>query len=577
MFTPIFARLIVDEVFVPSAPESAAPESAAPESATPESAAPEALDAANTGEAARLLALFLVGIAGVTTLRAASIYGRNSFLELYSQRVLRDLRQRMYEHIQSLSFEFFHRTRTGELMARMTSDMEAIRGLLVLGIMHGAVGLFYVVASATILFSINVPLALVSLAATPFLAVTTVRFRQAMRPRFQAIRDQHSRLNAQVQENISGIRVVLSFMRSGFELEKFRQENHGLTLRRNEAVRVWARAMPLIEFFSGIATALMLFFGGMFVVQGQISLGTWVQFNGYLWMLVLPMRMLGDLVNQYSLSATSAARVFEILDEESTLPPPANPKRPKRLSGEVEFRNVVWRPGGRTVLDGVSLHVPPGSTVAVMGATGSGKSSLVNLLTRFYDPDEGEVLVDGIPVRDMDLATLRSNIALVAQETFLFSETMYNNLTYGRRGAPIEYVRHVAAQTQAHEFIRSMSDGYDTVVGERGVGLSGGQKQRASIARALVKGAPILVLDDSTSSVDMETEGLIHDALRDLAGKTTTFVIAHRISTVKDADQIIVLDEGRIVQRGTHDELAGSEGPYREILLVQHAANGKGA
>lgn len=517
----------------------------------------------------RLLVLLLAGVAAATLVRAASIFGKNMLIETFSQRVLRDLKQSVFDHIQGLSFHFFNKTRTGELMARLTNDMEMIRTFLVLGIVHGATGIFYIVISAVILFTINWQLALVSIAAAPFLFFASMRFGRTIYPRFQAIRAQYSTLNTVVQENISGIRVVKSFFRYDHERDKFRHVNHGLSSRRNEALEVWAVFMPIIEFLSGISSVFMLFGGGWMVINGSISLGTWVQFNGYLWMIVMPMRMLGEVVNNYSLAAASAERVFEILDTEPLITSASDAITPVSVRGEVEFRDVWWSADGQQILKGISFKARSGSTIAIMGATGSGKSSLVHLIPRFYDPDRGAVLIDGVDAKTLNLNVLRDNVGLVAQETFLFSETMYNNITYGRRGAPPEFVQRVAAQTQAHMFIRSMAAGYETVVGERGVGLSGGQRQRTSIARTLLKESPILILDDATSAVDMETEALIQRALQNLDHRVTTFIVAHRISSVKHADEIIVLGDGEIIERGTHDELVAAGGEYATIYAIQ--------
>jgi ATP-binding cassette, subfamily B, multidrug efflux pump len=518
----------------------------------------------------RYLALLVAGMAMATAVRAGSIFGKNMLLETFSQRILRDLKQSLYDHIQRLSFHFFHNTRTGELMARMTNDMEMIRVFLVLGVMHGATGLFYVVISAAILFTINWQLALVSIAAAPFLLMTTVRFRRSVYPRFQAVRAQYSNLNTAVQENISGIRVVKSFMRYDHELEKFQHENRGLTKRRDQALDVWATFMPIIEFLSGISAALMLLVGGRMVINDVISLGVWVQFSGYLWMIMMPMRMLGEVVNHFTLATASAERVFEILETDPHIESAPGAITPFAIKGDVEFRNVSWSADGTPVLKNVSLHAKAGATIAIMGATGSGKSSLVHLIPRFYDPDEGAVFIDGVDAKMLTLPVLRENVGLVAQETFLFSETMYNNIAYGRRGAPPEFVQRVAAQTQAHMFIDSMTAGYDTVVGERGVGLSGGQRQRTSIARTLLKEAPILILDDATSAVDMETESLIQKALKNLDHRVTTFIVAHRISSVKHADEILILANGEIVERGTHDELIAAGGEYAAIFELQY-------
>jgi ATP-binding cassette, subfamily B, multidrug efflux pump len=523
-----------------------------------------------------LLLVLVAVIVGASVVRGACIFLRNTFVEIYSQRATRDLKQRMYDSIQAQSFGFFHRTRTGELMARMTNDVEMIRGLLAQGLMQGATGVLFIAGSAAILLVLNWQIALLSMVAAPPLFWATFRLRRKLHPAITEVRAQFSRLNTAVQENISGIRVVKSFMRHDFELGKFRRENEGLTARRNESVGIHARFIPAIEFLSGISSAVVLLVGGWMVIHGRISLGTWVQCNGYLWMLVQPMKTLGDVANQVAMASASAERVFEILEQPPAIVNPAVPRRPDRIRGDVELRGVSWGLGGRSILADISLHARPGSTVAIMGPTGSGKSSLVHLVPRFYDPDKGQVLIDGIDARELDLPTLRENIGLVAQETFLFSDTLYGNLTYGREDAPLEQVQKAANAAQADEFIEPLEEGYDTVVGERGIGLSGGQKQRASIARALMKGAPILILDDSTSSVDMETELRIQRALRNLEHRATTFIIAHRISSVLHADEIIMLDHGRIVERGRHEELVTRGGLYAEFYAVQFAGRGGG-
>jgi ATP-binding cassette, subfamily B, multidrug efflux pump len=545
LIPPALARRIVDDVFMASVADG------------------------NFVSRQSLLLSLLGGIVAAHLTRAVLIFLRNTLVEIYSQRVSRDMKQRLYDHIQSQSFEFFHTTRTGELMARMTNDVEMIRGMLAQGIMQGATGAFFIVGSAVVLFILNWPLALLASIAAPLLFHQTIRLRLVQEPYIQAVRAQYSQLNAAVQENISGIRVVKSFVRYEHELDKFRRENSELTASRDRSVTIWARYMPRVEFLSGIASALVLLGGGWLVIRGAITLGVWVQFNGYLWMLVQPMRTLADVANQVAMASASSLRIFEVLEREPNIGNPPDAARPARVHGDVEFRNVSWGLEGRPILEGIDLRAPAGSTIAIMGPTGSGKSSLVHLIPRFYDPDAGQVLIDGIDVRTMDLTVLRDNVGLVAQETFLFSETLYNNITYGREGASVEMVERVAEQTQADEFIRPLAEGYETVVGERGVGLSGGQKQRASIARALIKEPPILILDDSTSSVDMETEARIQKALRNLDHKVTTFIIAHRCSSVLHADEIIVLDHGRIAERGRHAELLARGGLYAQYYAVQ--------
>jgi ATP-binding cassette subfamily B protein len=550
---PALAQRIVDNVFVPSVRDG------------------------DFTSRVRLLVTLIGGLIAANIARAGIIFLRNTCVEVYSQRATRDMKQRLYDHIQSQSFGFFHANRTGELMARMTNDMEMVRALLAQGLLQGASGFFFFVGAAVVLGLLNWQLALISVIASPWLFVTAFRMRRELHPVTAAVRTQFSRLNTTVQENISGIRVVKSFMRHDYELAKFGRENARLTAARNRSAGVWAKYTPALEFLSGIPSAIVLLAGAWMVIAGRISLGTWVQFNGYLWMVVQPMRSLGDVANQLAMAESSAERICEILDQKPAVSSPPSPRRPARIAGEVELRGVSWGLQGRAILKNISLRAPAGSTVAIMGPTGCGKTSLVQLIPRFYDVDEGQVLVDGIDVRELDLAFLRGNVGLVAQETFLFSDTLYGNLTYGREDAPLEHVRKAAEQAQADEFIEPLEEGYETVVGERGVGLSGGQKQRASLARALMKQAPILILDDSTSSVDMETETRIQKALRELDHRATIFIIAHRISSVIHADQILVMDHGEIIERGRHADLVARRGLYAEFVRVQYGRDGSAA
>ena len=547
---PAIAQRIVDYVFVPSVKEG------------------------SFSSRTTLLLSLIAALVVANVLRAGLIFLRNNMVEVYSQRAQRDLKQRLYDQIQAQSFGFFHNTRTGELMARMTNDVEMVRGLLAQGLLQGASGILFFIGAAVLLAVLNWQLALISALASPWLFITALRLRKSMRPTTTEVRAQFSRLNTRVQENISGIRVVKAFMRHAYELMRFQKENSGLTAARNRNLAVWARYLPALEFFSGISSAIVLLAGGWMVIKGRITLGTWVQFNGYLWMIVQPMRTLGDVANQVAMAESSAERLCDILDTRPAVMSPASPRRPQRISGDVELRNVSWAVDGHEILKRISLHAPAGSTIAIMGPTGCGKTSLVNLIPRFFDPGEGQVLVDGIDVRELDLKQLRGSVGLVAQETFLFSDTLYGNLTYGKEDAPIERVREAAVTAQAEEFIAPLEEGYETVVGERGVGLSGGQKQRASLARALMKQAPILILDDATSSVDMETETRIQQALRDLEARATTFIIAHRISSVLHADQILVMDHGEIVERGRHAELVRRGGLYAEYFRVQYGGRG---
>jgi len=548
---PAIAKRIVDSLF------------------TEEMLAPE-----RTVEAWQEMTNLILIMLGAVIIRSLSIFFRNIALEGFGQKVIKDLKQSLYDHLQSLSFDFFHRNRTGELMARMTADIEAIRDLMAQGTIRLSFGLFYIVLTTAVLFRLNVTLALYASIPVPLVGLTAYLGSRALNPRIKRSRQQYSALNAVVQESISGIRVVKTFNKQDFELAKFNRENEELTRSRNHNVAAWATMMPVLEFLSSISTVSLIFFGGLMVIRGTITLGLWVQFSGYLWMLIMPMRMTGEVVNAFSMAAASAERVFRILETGADIHNSPRPLIPEKIRGDVEFRHVSWERNGQTILEDINIKAPRGSVIALMGPTGSGKSSLVNLISRFYDPTGGEVIVDGVNVKDLDLTALRTHVAMVMQEPFLFSESISNNISYGRVDASMQEIRRSARRSHAHGFITGMTDSYDTVVGERGMGLSGGQKQRASIARALIKEAPILVLDDSTSAVDMETEDLIQESLRHESAGTTTFIIAHRISSVVNADEIIVLDRGRIIERGTHQELLERRGHYFDTYMTQYGQRG---
>lgn len=517
-----------------------------------------------------LLPGLLLGFFLAATFRSLFIFGERYFVEFFSQSVFNDLKQAVYDHLQKLSFNFFNRNKTGELMSRMTGDMEAIRQLTCDGTINLTKIFFYLFFTSIVLSRISLKLFLLTMLSTPFVAFFALRFSKRIKPVARKVREQFSRLNSTVQENIIGVRIVKSFHREKYEMEKFNTENEEFFRRNFAAAGIWAKYFPLMEFFSGLTTLFLLFFGGRMVINGEIQLGEWVQFNNYLWMLLMPMFMLGGMVDLINRSIVSGERIFTILDTEPEITSPENPVILEELKGDIEFRNVSLRLDNEVVLENISLHAKPGDTIAIMGATGNGKTSLVNLIARYYDPTEGQVLIDNIDVRNLDLNFLRDNVAPVMQDVFLFSETIRENIVFGVSSASMEEINEAVAIAGAKDFIEKMEKGYETVVGEMGVGLSGGQKQRISIARALIKKAPILILDDATSAVDMETEQMIQDALENMQRKCTTFIIAHRISSVRNADEIIVLKEGRIAERGTHAELIAQKGEYFKIFKEQY-------
>jgi ATP-binding cassette subfamily B multidrug efflux pump len=518
----------------------------------------------------RLFIVLLFAILIVAAIRGIVQYLRGYFLESVSQSLLYDLRNEMFTHLQGQSFTYFDDNRVGELMSRMTGDLEGIRAFIAGGVPVLLENFIYFIGTSIVLFSMNTRLALVSLAVSPFVAWLALRFDNRIRPVFSEIREQQAALNTATQENITGVRVVKAFAREDYEIEKFEKENR-LNLEKNvKSAYIWAKYFPVMDFISGFCSVAVLWYGGRMVAQGVITLGTLVAFNSYLWMLIMPMRMLGWVINIMERAVTSGQRVFEILDTGSIITEKENPYQSETVQGHVTFENVSLHYKDQRALVDISLDVPAGNTIAIMGTTGAGKTTIINALNRFYDVSRGRVLVDGVDVRDWKLNALRENIGIVMQDVFLFSATIEENIMYGNPNATREEVIRAAKIADAHDFIMEMPQGYETIVGERGTGLSGGQKQRIAIARAIIKNPKILIMDDCTSAVDMETEFKIQQALKGIMEGRTTFIVAHRISSVKDADEIILLDEGRIIERGTHQQLLNRKGEYYNIYSQQY-------
>jgi ATP-binding cassette subfamily B protein len=513
------------------------------------------------------LCLWLIGLVLV---RAACNFQRAIMLERVSQNVVFDLRTGLYRHMQDLPYQFYDKHRIGEIMSRMTGDIEGIRNLIAGGLVSIFDNLLNFVGALVFLTFLSWQLMLALLIFAPILAVTAWKFRNRIHPAFVNIREQNAVLNTRTQENLAGIRVVKAFAREPYEFHEFEKDNRKLLALNLKATWIWSYFVPLMELLSGICTPVMLIAGAYLTLNGHMDIGTLVAVNGYVWLIINPMRQLSNLVNMFTNAVTSAEKLFYYVDFGAAIKESANAVQPPRYAGKVEFDHVSFAYGDTEVLHDITFTAEPGQTIAVMGATGAGKSTLILLLGRYYDVSKGSVKIDGFDVRDQKLKALRAHIAYVPQETFLFSDTLADNVRFGAPGADMGRVESASDVAQATEFVSAMPEGYETVVGERGMGLSGGQKQRTAIARAVLTDPSILVMDDSTSAVDMETEYVIQQKLKDVLAGRTTFVIAHRISSVKNADLILVLEKGAVAERGTHRQLLEKKGIYYRMVQDQY-------
>jgi ATP-binding cassette subfamily B protein len=497
--------------------------------------------------------------------------GNRYLSEWIAARVGYDLRNRMYDHIQYLPFTYHDHAQSGQLISRCIEDVRSIERFA-----GSAVGeiVRFVLLTVGILFIMlndNARLALIALLPMIPLVLMTSSFGTKIGRLFFDVDNAVGEVSNRLQENVVGVQVVRAFAREPYEIERFEAANKKVFQTWVHVIDEWSRIMPTSHWLTTVSVILILWFGGQMVMDGTLTIGAIVAFNAYILMLAEPAQQLTGLVNAGGEAAAGAQRVFEVLDTQPAIQSPEHAVRLESLRGEVEFRDVglKYRDEKTASLNGINLRVDPNRIVALIGPTGSGKTSLVNLIPRFYDVTEGNVLVDGVDVREMDLSTLRKQIGIVLQTSLLFSDTIKANIAYGRPEAAMDEIVAAAKAAQAHEFIEGFTNGYETMVGERGVTLSGGQRQRVAIARALLMNPRILILDDSTSSVDTQTEKLIQAALDTLMEGRTTFVIAHRLSTVRRADLILVMDAGRIVQHGTHDGLLREGGLYKEIHDLQ--------
>lgn len=482
------------------------------------------------------------------------------------------LRNELYEKLQFLPFSYYDNAKTGDLMSRLTADVEAFRFFLSFGFTELLRFFMLVTVSFGVMFYYSPSLTFVTLISLPFLAIAVYKFDKAVHPAFRGIRKSFGKLNTNVQENISGINTVKSLSREDFQITKFNRSNGDYKDKYLFTSDIWAKYFPLMEFLGNVSVVTLLAYGGYLVMNGNLQPGELVAFYSLVWYIIWPIMNLGFTINLFSQSKASGERLLEILEVDEKIKDHSDVIHVDRMKGEVEFNHVSlnYTVHDEAALEDISFKVEPGKVIGLIGATGSGKTSITQLITRFYEPEEGEILIDGMDVKDYSLKSLRRNIGFVLQESFLFSSTIRANISYGRPEASMEEVIEAAKRAEAHDFITELPDGYETRLGERGLGLSGGQKQRIAIARAICTDPSILILDDATSAVDMETEFRIQKALKEVMSDRTTFIIAHRISSLKHADEILVLENGKVVERGVHDYLLSNNGPYQRIYDIQY-------
>ncbi len=519
-----------------------------------------------------LLKLIILLLSGVLV-KSVARYFSLMLIEKTTQNFLFDVRNDMYSRMQKMDFSYFDRTKTGNIMTRITGDLQVVRNFIAGSATTVFESLFSFVFVMILMIRMNFLFTILLLAVTPFIGYFTFSMTKKTRNLRFEWHEQITRLNSVVQENISGNRVVKAFCNEDFEIEKFSKENEGYKDHHGEWVKVWKKYLPLINFLGGMMTVVIILVGGILVIKGKLSYGELVIYTGLTGTLSVPINMANWLSDQVQRFFTSGEKIIELMNAEPRIVDDENCIVPEKYSGEVEFRDVSFSYNGERVLKEINMHVKPGQTIGIMGPTGSGKSTLVSLICRFYDCNEGKILIDGLNVKQLQKKSLRSNVAIAMQDTFLFSDTIEGNIAYGVPNADIEDIQHAAAAAGAHNFILELSDGYDTIVGERGVGLSGGQRQRVSLARALLKNATIMIFDDITSSVDIETEQMIQESLKSVYSGKTTFIISHRISSVRKADVIFVLDKGRIIEKGTHEELMKNKGYYHSVFMIQSGKN----
>ncbi len=526
---------------------------------------------ANKSSAPQALLWAVIAIVVFAALRGIFAFLQTFWAEKNSQAVAYDLRNDLYAKIQRLSFSYHDRNQTGQLMIRATDDVEKVRLFIGQGLLQLVGAIILLTGTIIILFSTSVSLAWTAMPILPIALVMFIIFSSAAQPMFRKVQIKLSALNTVLQENLAGIKVIKAFTRERQQEARFRVAADTLMDQAIAVARLFTFLFPVIFLIANLGQAAILYVGGRQIITGLLTIGAWQEFSLYLVYLFFPIAQLGFIITQFGQAAASADRIFEILDTKSDIVEKPDAIDLPSVKGDVKFENVTFRyfGGGQPVLNNVSFEAKPGQRIALLGATGSGKSTIINLLPRFYDPSQGRITIDGYDLRDLKLDSLRKQIGIVLQETTLFSGSIRENIAFGRPEASDADVIAAARAAQAHDFIMSFPEGYETHVGERGTTLSGGQKQRVAIARALLLNPRILILDDSTSSVDLTTESLIQEALDRLMQGRTSFVIAQRISTVMTADKILVLDKGEVVAQGKHADLMENEPIYAEIYNSQ--------
>ncbi|MHB8059457.1 MAG: ABC transporter ATP-binding protein, partial [Gaiellaceae bacterium] len=538
-----------------------------------------AIGAIRNGERHRLWVLLSI-IGGAALVKAVLMVARRFIAGRQALGVEYDLRMHIYSKLVRLPFSFYDRHQTGQLMSRATVDLTAVRFFLGYGLVFFAQHLLTIVGVSVVMLVLNWRLALVSLAVTPPIIAVAYAYSRLSHPLLRDVQQKMADVATSAEENITGVHVVKAFAQEDAEAGRFAERNERLFSRSVQANRQRALFVPLLGFVPLLAQGAVLLYGGWLVIQGQLALQWFVSFTFLLFMLIFPLRMLGMWIGQAQRATASGERIFEIIDEPEEIAEPEDARELPRGPGEVRFEEVgfSYSSDDRLVLDGIELTLEPGKTYALIGQTGSGKTTLASLVPRFYDVSSGRVLVDGVDVRELKLSSLRKQVGVIAQDPFLFSASVRENIAFGTPEATGEEVERAAKLAQAHEFIVELPDGYDTEVGERGVTLSGGQRQRLAIARALITDPRVLVLDDATASVDATTEALIRTGLREAVKGRTTIVIAHRLSTIALADEIVVLERGKIAARGRHEELLTTSAIYRDIYehgLVEQEMAGR--